>query len=64
MHIIIIIIIIIIFIIVVIIVIIVSINIIIIALFHRFAHSAGPGMVPQRVEAVGSGFDGLLQSSK
>ena len=30
----------------------------------RFAHSAGPGMVPQRVEAVGSGFDGLMQSSK
>ena len=34
------------------------------AVFHRFAHSAGPGMVPQRVEAVGSGFDGLMQSSK
>ena len=32
--------------------------------FNRFAHSAGPGGVPQRGEAVGSGFDGLMQSSK
>ena len=24
----------------------------------------GPGMGPQRVEVVGSGFDGLMQSSK
>ena len=33
-------------------------------LFNRFAHSAGPGMGPQRVEVVGSGFDGLMRSSK
>ena len=33
-------------------------------LFNRFAHSAGPGVGPQRVEVVGSGFDGLMQSSK
>ena len=32
------------------------------SLFNRFAHSAGPGMVPQRVEAVGGGFDGLMQN--
>ena len=32
--------------------------------FHRFAHSAGPGMVRQRVEWIGSGFDGLMPSSK
>ena len=32
--------------------------------FNRFAHSAGPGMEPQRVEVVGSGFDGLMQRSK
>ena len=33
-------------------------------LFHRFAHSAGPGIVRQRVEWIGSGVDGLMQSSK
>ena len=32
--------------------------------FHRCAHSAGPGMVPPRVEPVGSGFDGPMDISK
>ena len=32
--------------------------------FHRFAHSAGPGIVRQRVEWIGSRVDGLMQSSK
>ena len=32
--------------------------------FHRFAHSAGPGIVRQRVEWIGSGFAGLMQSSE
>ena len=34
------------------------------SLFNRFAHSAGPGMTRHRVEWIGSGFDGLMQSSK
>ena len=34
------------------------------AVFNRFAHSAGPGREPQRVEAVGGDVDGLMQRSK
>ena len=30
----------------------------ILLLFNRFAHSAGPGMVRHRVEWIGSGMDG------
>ena len=33
-------------------------------LFNRFAHSAGKGIVGQRVEWIGSGFAGLMQSSE
>ena len=33
-------------------------------LFNRFAHSAGPGREPQRVEAVGGDVDGLMRRSK
>ena len=33
-------------------------------LFNRFAHSAGPGREPQRVEAVGGDVGGLMGRSK
>ncbi|MDA8609484.1 hypothetical protein N9L19_01055 [bacterium] len=33
-------------------------------LFNRFAHSAGPGREPQRVEAAGCEVDGLMHRSK
>ena len=33
-------------------------------LFNRFAHSAGPGREPQRVEAVGGDVGGLMRRSK
>ena len=33
-------------------------------LFNRFAHSAGPGREPQRVEAVWRAVDGLMHRSK
>ena len=34
------------------------------ALFNRFAHSAGPGMVRHRAVWIGIGMDDLMRSSK
>jgi len=42
----------------------ITIIVMIIALFNRFAHSAGPGKMRHKVELFGSGKDGAMRISE